>query len=279
MTDLFNTILIYPMTNILLLFSQGLWGYFGLAVIALTVIVRGLIFPLTWRQLQSTKAMMALQPKLKELQKKYGKDKRKLSEETMKLYQEHKISPLGCLFPMLVQLPIFIALFFSIRHIVIATEISAVEGIYGWSVLHQGFPSMHFLWIDLAQSGDLGLGVLVMLSMYMLQKMSTMPSVDPKQQQMQRIMVLVFPLMMGIISISLPGGLGLYFLVSNIIGVIMQYFVTGWGTLRLPEPIRERIPVDRLPTWMKRTGTANPASTKQERAQDGKHRENSQDSG
>ena len=69
------------MTNILLLFSQGLLVNFGLAVIALTIIVRALIFPLSWKQLQSTKAMMALQPKLKELQKKYGKDKRKLSED------------------------------------------------------------------------------------------------------------------------------------------------------------------------------------------------------
>jgi hypothetical protein len=71
-------------------------------------------------------------------------------------------------------------------------------------------------------------------TMFVLQKMSTMPTVDPKQQQMTRIMMFAMPLMFGFITLTLPSGLGLYFLVSNIIGIVMQYFVTGWGTLRVP---------------------------------------------
>jgi hypothetical protein len=84
------------------------------------------------------------------------------------------------------------------------------------------------------------------------------PSPDPKQQQMTKIMVVIFPLMFGLITLMLPSGLGLYFLMSNIIGIGMQYYVTGWGTLRLPAPIRDRLPIDRLPAWMKRTSVGTP---------------------
>lgn len=274
---LWHLIFLDPMTNILLVFSQGLWGSFGLAIIALTIIVRILIFPLTWKQLQSTKSMMALQPKMQELQKKYAKDKQKLSAETMKLYREHKINPLGCLLPMLVQLPIWIALYQSVWGIMRAIpDISRVPGLYSWSIVHQEFPNMNFLGLDLGQSpwgAAFWLVILVAGSMYILQKMSTMPSADPKQQRMTRMMTVIFPLMFGFITLTLPAGLGLYFLMSNIIGIIMQYFVTGWGSLRLPAAIREKVPVERLPAWMRRTGTSSPPPTKGERTGHGKHRE------
>jgi YidC/Oxa1 family membrane protein insertase len=221
----------------------SLAGCLGLGIIFLTIIVRIVIFPLTLRQLRSTKAMQALQPKMAELQKKYGKDKKKISEETVKLYREAKINPLGCLWPMLIQLPIWIALYQAVNRVL--NE-------------HPAGVNTSFLWMDLTGRGDIFLAVLVGLTMYLLQKMSTMPTADPSQQRMATIMVLVFPLMFGVITLSLPGGLGLYFLVSNIIGIVMQYYVTGWGTLRLPVPVRERLHTDRLPAWLRRTGAGAP---------------------
>jgi YidC/Oxa1 family membrane protein insertase len=253
--DLWYTIARDPMFEVLKFLSVA--GSLGLGIIFLTIIVRIVIFPLTLRQLRSTRAMQALQPRISELQKKYGKDKKKLSEETMKLYREAKINPLGCLWPMLIQFPIWIALYQAILRVLNEQPAGL---------------NTNFLWMDLTAGRDFFLAILVMASMYLLQKMSTVPSADPKQQRMSSIMVLVFPLMFGLITLMLPSGLGLYFLMSNIIGIVMQYYVTGWGSLRLPALVRDRLPIDRLPAWMKRTvtdtvspiaGPSKPSSTKE----------------
>jgi YidC/Oxa1 family membrane protein insertase len=249
--ELWNTIAVNPMFEVLKALSVA--GCLGLGIIFVTIIVRIVIFPLTLRQLRSTKAMQALQPKMAELQKKYGKDKKKISEETVKLYREAKINPLGCLWPMLVQLPIWIALYQAIRKVFGDIDEGILTGI-----------DINFLGLNLAENPGwtaFWLVILVVASMYLLQKMSTVPSPDPKQQQMSKIMVLIFPLMFGFITLILPAGLGLYFLVSNIIGIVMQYYVTGWGTLRLPAPVSERLPIDRLPDWMKRGAGTPPAVT------------------
>ncbi len=268
MFEFFDTILVNPMVTVLTTFSHGMGGYLGLAIIALTIIVRFILMPLTLRQLRSTKAMQELQPKIQELQKKYGKDKQKLSDETMKLYKEHKINPLGCIWPMLLQLPIWIALYYALFHHMLGDNMPA--GV-----------NPNFLWMNLTEVGvgNLPLAILVMLSMYVLQKMSTPPSVDPKQQQMGRIMMYMMPLMFGIITLILPSGLGLYFLVSNIMSLVIQYRVTGWGQLRLPS--RGSIP---FVPWGKPANEAkkpavvtNPQPIKEERTKDGKRRDKRKD--
>ena len=109
--SLFDTILIRPMLNFLALLAGYLFGSFGLAIVILTIIVRVITFPLTIRQLKSTRAMQELQPRLKEVQKKYSKDKERLGQETMKLYKEHGVNPIGCAVPMLFQFPIWIGLY------------------------------------------------------------------------------------------------------------------------------------------------------------------------
>ena len=83
----------------------------GLAIIGLTIIVRLVLFPLTWKQFSSAQAMQAIQPKIKELQKKYKSDRAKLQQETMKLYQEHRVNPFASCLPILLQLPVFISLY------------------------------------------------------------------------------------------------------------------------------------------------------------------------
>ena len=89
------------------------WSW-GLAIIGLTIIVRLVLFPLTWKQFSSAQAMQAVQPKLKELQKKYKGDRAKLQAETMKLYQEHRVNPFASCLPIVLQLPVFIALYATI---------------------------------------------------------------------------------------------------------------------------------------------------------------------
>ena len=114
MGAVWDTIIFEPILNSMVVLSSVLVSNFGLTIIALTIIIRGLMYPLTIRQLRSTKAMESLQPKLVELRKKYAKDKQKLAKEQMQLYKESGVSPAGCLLPMLIQMPIWIALYQSI---------------------------------------------------------------------------------------------------------------------------------------------------------------------
>lgn len=236
-TGLWNTVLLEPMMNFLILLSKGLLGNFGIAIIVLTILIRIISYPLMMRQLKSSRAMQAIQPKMKELQKKYAKDKQKLSAETMKLYKEHGVNPLGCVGPMLIQFPIWIALYQAVIQALAYTPenlLGLSERLYSWSVIQGTLPlNNHFLWLDLAR-GDIIVAILVAASMWALQKMSSVPSPDPQQQSTQKMMLWIMPLMFGFFAISLPSGLSVYWIASNIISMIMQYRITGWGTLTKP---------------------------------------------
>jgi len=235
-----------PVLNVLIALSHVLGGSFGLAIIALTVVVRLVTWPLNKRQLNSTKALQEMQPKIQELQKKYGKNQQKLQQELMKLYKEAGVNPLGCIWPMLIQFPIWIALYQAIIRALATTPdnlLSLAQHLYSWSVVSQAIPlSSGFLGINLglsggAQAAGLFLAVVVGGTMWVQQKMTQAPAVDPRQESTSRIMLLVMPLMFGLLSLSFPAGLALYWAVSNIIGIITQYFVTGgWGYLRLRPP-------------------------------------------
>ena len=227
-----------PVLNVLVALTHILGGSFGWAIIALTVIVRLLSWPLTKRQLNSTKAMQEMQPKIQELQKKYGKNQQKLQQEMMKLYKEAGINPLGCIWPMLIQLPIWIALYQAIMSALATTPESLLgiaQRLYSWGIVNQAIPlSSRFLWLDLSQPDPYFiLAILVGGTMWVQQKMTTAPAVDARQQSTNRMMTLMMPLMFGFLTLMFPSGLALYWAVSNIIGIITQYFVTGgWGNLR-----------------------------------------------
>jgi len=205
--------------------------------------VRLITWPLNKRQLNSTKALQEMQPKMQELQKKYGKNQQKLQQEMMRLYKEAGVNPLGCLWPMLVQLPIWIALYQAIMRALATTPenlLDLAQRLYSWSIVTQAIPlSSHFLWLDLGGQGDILLAIIVGGTMWIQQKMTQAPAVDPKQESSQRMMTLMMPLLFGLLSLSFPAGLGLYWGVSNIIGIITQYFVTGgWGYLKFRSPLQ-----------------------------------------
>jgi YidC/Oxa1 family membrane protein insertase len=234
--DAWNTVFLEPMINFLILLSNAFFDNFGIAIIILVIIVRLLMLPLTLRQLRSTKAMSTLQPKLAELQKKFGKDKQQLQQEMMKLYKQSGVNPLGCLGPMLLQLPIWIALYQSILKALAATPeelLGLSDRLYSLSTINQAVPlNADFLWLNLAQPDPYFiLAVLVAASMWVMQKMSTIPTPDPRQQSMNNMMLWLMPLMFAFFTLSFPSGLALFWVVSNIIGIITQYFITGWGSL------------------------------------------------
>jgi len=192
------------------------------------------MLPLTMKQLRATKAMSTLQPKLMELQKKYAKDRTKLASEQMKMYRESGISPMGCMVPMLIQMPIWIALYQSIiLSLAISPEglLNLSRYLYSWPQLYSLLPlGNEFLWLDLAK-GDTLLAIMVGASMWLQQKMVTPTSADPRAQAQSRMMLWMMPLMFMFLSLSFPSGLALYWVISNVITIVIQYYVTGWGGL------------------------------------------------
>ncbi|MBI4186394.1 MAG: membrane protein insertase YidC [Chloroflexi bacterium] len=238
MGAIWDLVIMKPLINVLIVLSHYLFGSFGLAIIALTIVINLLMYPLTVKQLRATKSMQALQPKLAELQKKYAKDRARLAQEQMSLYRESGVSPAGCILPMLLQMPVWIALFYSIMKLLGVTPedfLGLSQYLYSWPIVYTLLPlGNNFLWLNLA-TGDFVLAILVGGTMWLQQKMTTMSGTDPRQQSMNRMMQWMMPLMFAFLTLQFPSGLALYWVTSNVIRIVMQYFATGWGGL-VPSP-------------------------------------------
>jgi YidC/Oxa1 family membrane protein insertase len=176
----------------------------GLAIILLTLAVKLILYPLTVKQMQSMNEMRKLQPEIEKLKAKYGDDKEKLNQAVMQLYQQHKVNPLGGCLPMLVQLPIWFALY--------ATLQTSVE-------LYRE----PFLWIrDLTQHDPIYVLPLLMgVSMFVTQKISPQPA-DSTQAKM---MLYFMPIFFTFIMLKLPAGLTLYIFVNNLLSIAQQQWL------------------------------------------------------
>ena len=237
---LWNEIIIRPMLNILLVLYVLCFSQMGLAIIAFTVLVRVVTIPLTVRQLRQMRSMTGLQPRVREIQERYAGDRQRISQETMRLYRESGVNPIGCLGPLIVQMPILIGLF----RVLILTLFDNPEDLvklsdklYSWITfvpIHAAVPvNSGFLWMDLSQPdpSPIVMPILVAASTWVQQKMTQMPSPDPRQQSSQTMMLWMMPIFLGAFSLGWPSGLPLYWVVSNLIGIGIQYFITGWGPL------------------------------------------------
>jgi YidC/Oxa1 family membrane protein insertase len=237
-----DIIAIQPMTNVLIVLTDVLFNNFGLAIIALTLIVNAAMLPLTLKQTRASKAMQQLQPKMAELQKKYAKDKQKLAQEQMRLYKESGVSPAGCLLPLLIQMPIWIALFQSIMRVlaVIPENLAGLSNyLYSWPMVYSTLPlNNHFLWLDMA-TGDIFLALLVGASMWVQQKMVQAPTVDPSQKTQSSLMLWIMPIMFAWLTLSFPSGLALFWVTSNLFRIGVQYWIGGWGGLVKSAPKKD----------------------------------------
>lgn len=280
--DAWSTIIIQPMVNSLLLLYWVFFSNFGIAIIAFTMLVRLVMVPLTIKQSRQIKAMNGLQPLMKQLQEKYKNDRQRVSQETMKLYKEHGVNPLGCLGPMFIQFPIWIGLFQAIRQTVPNNPETLVElsgNLYSWlPQVHSIIPiNSSFLWMDLAlpDPSPFVMPILVGGSMFVMQKMTTMPSVDARQASTNRMMLWMMPLMFGFFTLNFSSGLAVYWVVSNIIGVAIQGFITGW------DPLKNLLAFGRRPDPATDTVVVAPAlaSSVEETAEDARNSDNGQNGG
>lgn len=186
-------------------FIHGIVNNWGFAIILLTLVVRGVMFPLTKAQYTSMAKMRLLQPKLMEIKEKFKDDRQKIGAETMKLYKAEKVNPLGGCLPLLIQMPIFIALYWTLME---STELRQ---------------SSFILWItDLSVKDPyFVLPILYGVSMFLLQKMSPTPITDPIQRKVFMAMPFIFTFMFC----TFPAGLTLYWLISNCFTIFQQVII------------------------------------------------------
>ena len=227
------------MINSLVVLYYISFNNFGVAIILFTIAIRVILVPLTVKQARQMKAMQAIQPKLKAIQDRYKNDRQKASQETMKLYKEQGVNPLGCLGPIFIQFPIWIGLYQAVIQTLPSTpeRLATLSNKFysGLSLAHEAVPlNGRFLWMDLAlpDPTPIVLPILVGVSMFVMQKMTTMPSPTPQQESTNKMLLWMMPIMFGFFTLNFPSGLAVYWIVSNVIGIVIQGFVTGWDPLR-----------------------------------------------
>ena len=210
--DMTLEVLAGPLLDLLRMI-YGYVGNYGVAIIILTIIVRIVLFPLTYKGMKSMKRMQQLSPRMKKLQAKYKNNKEKLNKEMMGLYRKNRVNPLGGCLPMLLQLPVFFALYSSLS--------SAVE------LRHAPF----ILWIsDLSQPDGLGITPLLMgASMYFQQKLTPQTAmIAPTQAKVMQMLPFIFT----IFTFTFPSGLTLYWVTSNILSIAQQQII---NRIKTPE--------------------------------------------
>jgi YidC/Oxa1 family membrane protein insertase len=249
---MWDSIIITPFINVLMFIYNLVGQNFGIAVILFTLLIRLVTHPLTAQQLKGTTGMQALQKDKRwiDMQAKYKNDKEKLAQEQMKLYKELGINPLASCLPTLIQFPIIIGLYQSIIASLAVTPVELLN------LVRHIYPSFikvatliplnsQFLWMDLGQPERLNLpflpfgipilAIIVVVTTYVQSKLMTPPSTSPNDQssQMMNMMNLYMPFLMGYLALTLASGLALYFVASNLIG-ILQYALLGklnWSNL------------------------------------------------
>jgi len=242
----FLSIIFYePIFNALMLIYHGVHDY-GLAIIILTIIVRFALVPLTFQQLRSSKVMQELQPKLKELQRRYANDKERLMREQMALYREHKYNPVsGCL-PLLIQLPFLYGLFYALRNVFqpgmtvaklneqiypFLPKLSALPSTYlNWFAFLPGSPHLNLAVSDPTHILPIIAALATFVQMRMAQPRQNRSSKDTQTAVMSQ-MSYIMPLVTGFFAWTFPAGLALYWTVSTLFTMTQQYFITGWGSL------------------------------------------------
>jgi YidC/Oxa1 family membrane protein insertase len=244
----FNVIITYPIFNVLMLLYH-LFGDFALSIIVLTIAITAMLLPLTLRQLKSAKAMLALQPELAEIRKRYPQDLKAQLEAKQELYKQYGISSAASYLPLLIQIPIFIGLYSALNIVLNHASLAHLNSIiYPFLPKLSSVPNIGLNWFTILNSAwhiSLGLpdpthilpilaGVVTFIQMRMSQP-HAIAEIKNATMQLTQLMQFIMPLIMVLITIfigwQLAAGLALYRTTSLLLNMIQQYFVTGRGSL------------------------------------------------
>jgi YidC/Oxa1 family membrane protein insertase len=215
MSGLFNWL-----SNLFFTILNFLHGTMGIswswAIVLLTVFIRIVLIPLTWKQIKSMRAMQALQPHLKLLQEKYKDDREVLNQKVMEFYRENKVSPFGSCLPLLLQFPVFLGLYYMLRH---QGSVNAYIDAGAFSTVWHGQP-VSWLWI-----GDITKFDLWLLLAYMASQFASSWQMGRKSAGQQRTIAFIMPLVFGLFSFMYkwPAGLMLYWFTTNVWSVAQQF--------------------------------------------------------
>src|SRR6201995_970992 len=208
---------------VLQFFHDNLGLSWGLSIIALTITVRALLIPLTYKQLKGMRAMQALQPQIKELQAKYKNDKQRMQQEMMRFYKENKVNPFASCIPLIAQLPVFITLFYTLRHELPPDMISGLTG-HAYEVAHKTCVEGHdcaaygaeFWFIsDLTHKAE-GAELIALLVLYVGTQLASGFFMSVTAYKSQRMMMFVLPLFFVPFVRSFPAGLIVYWITTNL---------------------------------------------------------------
>ncbi len=205
----FFSVIATPLLHVLKFFYTYV-GNYGIAIILITVIIKLLFWPLTQKSYASMKGMQKLQPQMQKIREKYKNDKERLNREMMELYKTHRVNPLGGCLPMVVQIPVFFALY--------RVLLSSIE------LRHAGFA---FWLTDLSAKDPYYITPLIMGVTMFIQQRMTPSTMDPKQAKIFMLMPVVFTFLF----LNFPSGLVIYWLVNNLLTILQQYFIN-----RKPRP-------------------------------------------
>ena len=187
-------------------FLHGLFGNWGWAIIGLVLIIKALMYPLSAAQYKSAAKMRRFQPRIEQLKERYGDDKQKFQMAMMELYKKEKINPVGGCLPVLVQMPVFLALYWTLLE---SVELRQAPWI-GW-IHNLTAPDPYFI-----------LPVINIAVMWATQKLTPTPGMDPMQKKMMQVM----PLAMGVMFAFFPAGLVLYWVTNGSLGLLQQWWMT-----------------------------------------------------
>ena len=193
----------------------GVVGNYGVAIIIVTFLMRIIIFPLTLKQEKSMKKMRDLQPELEKIKEKYKDNPQELQKQTAEIYRENGVNPLGGCLPLLIQMPIFVALYYAF----IGDAIPA-DAKFLWFTLKQ--PDRLFM------LGKFAFNLLPVLNVgvtFIQQKIMTSATSGQETNQQMQSMLYMMPLMMLFIFYNMPSGVTLYYLVSGALSLVQQYFI------------------------------------------------------
>jgi YidC/Oxa1 family membrane protein insertase len=189
--------------SILRFFHDSLGFSWGFAIVGLTVCVRTAILPLTFKQVRSMQAMQRLQPQMKELQKRYKEDRQRMNQELMKLYQEHQVNPLGSCLPLVLQLPFFMALFYTLQSSSFKADVRAT-----------GQEAFFFI-PDITQKATGAVLVTLILIYIGTQLGSSMVSAMAMTDKNQKRLIFALPFVFTPFIVSFPAGLLVYWITTN----------------------------------------------------------------
>lgn len=244
---MWDTFIIQPMTN-LLIFIYDLIGHnFGIAIILFTIVIRLITWPLNAQQMKGAQAMQALQSdkEWQDIQKKYAKDREKLAQEQMRIYKDRGINPFGSCLPTLIQFPIIIGLYQSIIRALAGTPLSLLQlsrTLYPFQSIESIIPlNSKFLWMDLGRPESVAifgfalptLAIIVALTTYVQSKLTMPATSNPGDQTaaMTGMMSIYMPLLLGYFALTFASGLSVYFITSNVLGIV-QYAMQGKANWR-----------------------------------------------